>query len=152
MSVLTSRSTSPELHLFAGAVSGLIACVTLQPLDLLKTRVQQQHSQDKSMFNLIRSTVKSDGGILQLWRGTFATILRNVPGSGLYFLVLNETRTRMKGVIDKDLLNLVSGMSSRVAVGSILMPITVVKVRFEVTLKGYNLRATCIKIRLSFHL
>jgi hypothetical protein len=61
-----------------------------------------------------------------------ATILRNVPGYGLYFVSLNEIRTRLKDLVDRDTLNLSSGMAARIGVGYILMPVTVVKVRFEV--------------------
>lgn len=39
----------PALHLLGGAGSGMIACTVLQPLDLLKTRLQQQR-QDHLAF------------------------------------------------------------------------------------------------------
>lgn len=40
---------SPVLHLTGGALSGMAACVLLQPLDLIKTRLQQQR-QDHLAF------------------------------------------------------------------------------------------------------
>jgi hypothetical protein len=121
---------SPLVHLTAGALSGLSACVILQPLDLIKTRLQLLPS-DSSIRCIIQSTLSNEG-ILGLWRGTMATILRNVPGYGLYFVSLNEIRTRLKDLVDRDTLNLSSGMAARIGVGYILMPVTVVKVRFEV--------------------
>lgn len=132
MKLKHQQNKNPLVHLFAGATSGLISCVSLQPLDLLKTRMQQQ-SHNKSLLFALRSTLKHEG-LFGLWRGTFATLLRNVPGSGLYFVMLNEIRTRLSGTIAKDTLNLTSGMGSRVAVGFILMPVTIVKVRYEVIL------------------
>lgn len=40
---------NPALHLVGGALSGMTACVMLQPLDLIKTRLQQQR-QDHLAF------------------------------------------------------------------------------------------------------
>lgn len=39
----------PALHLIGGALSGMTACTMLQPLDLIKTRLQQQR-QDHLAF------------------------------------------------------------------------------------------------------
>lgn len=40
---------NPALHLTGGALSGMVACTALQPLDLIKTRLQQQR-QDHLAF------------------------------------------------------------------------------------------------------
>jgi solute carrier family 25 protein 38 len=40
---------NPILHLTGGALSGMAACTALQPLDLIKTRLQQQR-QDHLAF------------------------------------------------------------------------------------------------------
>lgn len=76
---------------------------------------------------------------------------RNVPGSALYFFALSEvrmilanTRSTWQPLLNKAGIdgkttaehqrweNLVSGSTARGAVGYIMMPITVVKVRYEV--------------------
>ncbi|RUP46923.1 mitochondrial carrier domain-containing protein [Jimgerdemannia flammicorona] len=64
----------------------------------------------------------------------------NVPGSAAYFLALSEIRaildrTRLLGG-DKNRVNLVAGAAARAAVGFVMMPITVVKVRYEVVIKS----------------
>jgi hypothetical protein len=38
------KSNSMQIHLLAGSLSGLISCILLQPLDLVKTRMQQTKS------------------------------------------------------------------------------------------------------------
>jgi solute carrier family 25, member 38 len=47
--------------------------------------------------------------------GTIPTVLRNVPGSGLYFYSLNLIRTSLKSSnISEDIINIASGSASRV--------------------------------------
>ncbi|OBZ83723.1 Solute carrier family 25 member 38 [Choanephora cucurbitarum] len=162
---------NPVLHLAGGAISGMTACTILQPLDLIKTRLQQQR-QDHLAFlkeakskglkispktSNIYSTVKDivhSNGYSGLWRGTIPTIMRNVPGSALYFFALSEIRevlTRTgrswQPILNKPISNtadyrrwenLVSGSAARGAVGYIMMPITVVKVRYESNFYNYS--------------
>ncbi|KAI8096445.1 mitochondrial carrier domain-containing protein [Halteromyces radiatus] len=167
----SDKNTPPVLHLSGGAISGMVACLTLQPLDLIKTRLQQQRQdhlaflreaklkgllvspQKSTMYSTIRDIV-SNNGITGLWRGTVPTILRNVPGSAMYFFALSEIRNILaktrhtwqpwlsikhsSTLEQKQWENLVSGMSARGAVGYVMMPITVVKVRYESNFYNYK--------------
>ncbi|OZJ06005.1 hypothetical protein BZG36_01096 [Bifiguratus adelaidae] len=152
---------NPWLHLGAGGISGLIACTALQPLDLLKTRLQQQRQdqlafikearakgllvapQASNIYNTVRTIVK-DHGPLGLWRGTVPTIFRNVPGSALYFAFLSEIRsfllaTQSPGATKlSNRNNLVAGGTARATVGFVMMPITVVKIRYESNFYNYK--------------
>jgi solute carrier family 25 protein 38 len=74
----------------------------------------------------------SKDGAKGLWRGTVPTILRNVPGSALYFAFLNESKSFFGNYLKGDAVNLVAGGMSRMLAGLVLMPATVVKVRYEV--------------------
>lgn len=146
----------PYATLLFGALSGLTSCVLLQPLDLLKTRLQQAHSdhaalgsKTKRLVTTIQNVIRTSGP-QGLWRGTFPTILRNVPGVALYFYSVTELRSllALRPVPYLSLAtppnsstaakatssgNLLVGATARVAVGFILCPITVVKARFEVS-------------------
>jgi hypothetical protein len=57
-------------------------------------------------------------GLLVFWKGTLPTILRNVPGSALYFGILKEIRDGFKGW-NSHAVNLSSGAIAR-AVGFLL--------------------------------
>ncbi|GAA6001297.1 Hem25p [Rhodotorula paludigena] len=105
-------------HLASGAVSGAASVFMLQPLDLIKTRVQQEPSQPVASTSRIsgsavdgasgaqgkrtrariwttaKDVVRQDG-VRGLWRGTVPTLYRNVPGVSLYFLSLSRLRTIM---------------------------------------------------------
>ncbi|KAL1700393.1 mitochondrial carrier [Schizophyllum commune] len=146
----------------SGALSGFASTVCLQPFDLLKTRLQQSDGRMKTphrpavIIDTIRQ-VLAERGPLGLWRGTGATLIRNVPGVALYMTGLTQLRTLMARaplfsvfqipIADGVVLdgrkrtsvlpkltpagNLVAGATARVAVGFVLNPFSVLKARFE---------------------
>lgn len=114
---MKNESQSATKHLLAGSASGLISSILFQPLDLIKTRLQQTNS--PTILETLRVS-----GIGSFWRGSTSTILRTVPGSGLYFASQHTLRTRKFTAFQ-------SGVLARVAVGFAMMPLTVVKTRFE---------------------
>ncbi|KAL4082149.1 mitochondrial carrier domain-containing protein [Scleroderma yunnanense] len=149
-------------HLFSGALSGFAGAVLLQPLDLLKTRIQQGDGAPGSrnttvIWNTSQDIVRKDG-IKGLWRGTTATLMRNVPGVALYMTSLTHLRSIMakspyfaiqderkskdgvKTVLPKLSThgNMISGATARVAVGLLLNPFSVVKARFESGFYSYK--------------
>ncbi|WVR09455.1 hypothetical protein IAU60_006522 [Kwoniella sp. DSM 27419] len=90
-------------HLMSGALSGLSSAVVLQPLDLLKTRVQQagSGSEGGARKRRIRTVVKQvlrEEGVPGLWRGTVPTLVRNVPGVAIYFYSLSAIRHRLSSI------------------------------------------------------
>ncbi|KAG9015057.1 hypothetical protein FRB90_004996 [Tulasnella sp. 427] len=151
-----SPRASPKLMIHTtptGATSGFCSTIVLQPLDLVKTRVQQSydsvHGSPRGAIAVSRQVVAHDG-LLGLWRGTTPTLYRNVPGVAMYFYALQVLRHEMTKVpgfavysADQSSSsgsalpklsstgNLISGATARVSVGFILNPFTVVKARFE---------------------
>ncbi|BEJ14018.1 hypothetical protein CspHIS471_0311920 [Cutaneotrichosporon sp. HIS471] len=138
-------------HLASGALSGLTSAVCLQPLDLLKTRLQQGYNVGRKRHRLgpvVRQVLRDDG-VTGLWRGTVPTVARNVPGVALYFYMLSAirhelalvpffARTTASNEGKRSALaqlsssgNLVAGAVARTSVGFVLNPITVIKARFE---------------------
>ena len=83
-----------------GGIAGFTSCVLLQPFDLLKTRMQQEHKKGVQRWHesrtqrLVRSfrTVVREEGWRGLWRGTVPTVVRNVPGVAAYFYTIHELR------------------------------------------------------------
>lgn len=85
-------------HLSAGALSGFTSAIILQPLDLLKTRLQQDSHEvvgfkryvafiviHEATWLIIRRKISTtlkevvrDDGIQGLWRGTIPTLVRYV--------------------------------------------------------------------------
>ncbi|KAF7331633.1 Mitochondrial glycine transporter [Mycena kentingensis (nom. inval.)] len=147
-------------QLGSGAVSGFASTVFLQPFDLLKTRLQQGDGtltprKSASLLQTSRQIVASQG-VIGLWRGTGASLVRNVPGISLYLTGLTQMRTalarspyfsvpgssetRNASVLPKLSTqgNLLAGATTRVAVGFLLNPFSVLKARYESNMYAYT--------------
>ncbi|KIW99926.1 uncharacterized protein Z518_10854 [Rhinocladiella mackenziei CBS 650.93] len=156
-SVKSSKKAHPTFHFFAGLLSGVSSAVLLQPADLLKTRVQQ--SRASSLVPVLRSLLSGPHPITSLWRGTLPSALRTGFGSALYFTSLSSLRqivanntakfsstdhgaiaNKSSSVLPKlsNMQNLITGATARVFAGFILMPVTVIKVRYESDLYAYK--------------
>ncbi|KAJ1990539.1 hypothetical protein H4R33_001682 [Dimargaris cristalligena] len=150
MSATNAQNVSPIVHFLAGGVSGFTSCVIVQPFDLLKTRLQQE--QGPSFTNHIKNVRPTQ---------------TNAPGSAAYFAMLNQFKQVLakaeayigvhpsdrvteaaardsslpagsQKVVLSNTSNLIAGSSARALVGFILMPITVIKVRYESNFYNYN--------------
>jgi solute carrier family 25 protein 38 len=136
----------------AGSTSGAISCVLFQPLDLIKTKLQsssQKHDlkakthhvvvngklnpkhtfSQRSMYALLNQVIRQDS-VFGLWKGLTPSLYRTVPGVGMYFCTLHT----MKSVFNNEPTfyeNLTLGFSARAMVGTALLPMTVVKARYE---------------------
>ncbi|KAK4103127.1 solute carrier family 25 member 38 [Parathielavia hyrcaniae] len=159
-----SKST---FHFAAGLGSGVLSAVLLQPIDLLKTRVQQSGAHSlRAAIAEIRSAPRL---LPALWRGAVPSALRTGFGSAIYFTSLNAIRqsaarlapsaaihnagggatttTTTSSSLPKlsNTTNLVSGALARSLAGFILMPLTVLKVRYESTFYNYTSLASAAR-------
>ncbi|KAK2045853.1 mitochondrial carrier [Colletotrichum somersetense] len=150
----TSGRTKSSRHFIAGLGSGVASAVLLQPLDLLKTRVQQ--SGHRSLTSYLRDVAAAPNKIQTLWRGTVPSALRTGFGSALYFTSLNSIRQHVaqsrlwsqaassQAAHSSSLptltptSNLVAGAVARTFAGFVLMPLTIIKVRYESNLYSYR--------------
>jgi solute carrier family 25 protein 38 len=157
----TKRKPHPTFHFVAGLASGLSTSILLQPADLLKTRVQQSRS--SSLLPVLRSILASPHPIASLWRGTIPSAVRTGFGSALYFTSLNVLRQAVANNHAKRLAaanlrvtdgldhsgssvlpklsnaeNLATGAVARVCAGFVMMPVTVLKVRYESDIYAYT--------------
>ncbi|KAL2173368.1 mitochondrial carrier domain-containing protein [Thermothelomyces heterothallicus CBS 202.75] len=163
-----SKST---FHFAAGLGSGVLSAVLLQPIDLLKTRVQQSgaHSLSAAIAD-IRAAPRL---LPALWRGAVPSALRTGFGSAIYFTSLNAIRQTVARLSPpssptttttnyratsssssssssslpklSNTSNLLAGAVARCFAGFILMPLTVLKVRYESTLYSYTSLASAAR-------
>jgi solute carrier family 25 protein 38 len=132
----------------AGSLSGSCSTILFQPFDVLKTRLQTANTCTSSLSSTrlvpILSQVVKDHQIFGLWRGTTPSLLRCVPGVGLYFCSLDWLQTHFcknsNGFKSQpSAIQAVSfGLIARSFVGAVLIPVTVVKTRYESGIFSYG--------------
>lgn len=165
-----------------GAAAGILSSIILQPLDLLKSRLQYHYvvrktgnynnnsnetknvkndRNNKSIRNTIKNnvtrsnnhlvnkttvmelmkTIIKNEGITSLWNGIGPSLIRVCGGVGIYFSSLElmtsyrNKKNKKLNIIPNNNNNLAStfliGASARSLAGVIMLPVTVVKTRFE---------------------
>jgi len=91
------------------------------------------------MINVIGQVVKTDR-VAGLWKGITPSMLRCVPGVGLYFSSLHS----LKGLVNTGdgppgpIMAMMLGMMARTISGVTMIPMTVVKTRYESGVYGYR--------------
>nr|XP_020670226.1 solute carrier family 25 member 38 [Pogona vitticeps] len=127
----------PVLKAFVcGSVSGTCSTLLFQPLDLLKTRLQTVQPAVKGsgrigMVALFFKVVRTES-ILGLWKGVSPSFARCIPGVGIYFSTLYMIKQRC--LLDRSptaLQSVLLGGTSRTVAVVCMLPITVVKARYE---------------------
>lgn len=132
--MIESYLSSPLLKSFmAGSVSGTCTTILLQPLDLVKTRLQCPvaiGSAPNGMINVALTVVRNEK-IRGLWRGIIPSLSRTVPGIGVYFSSLHWMRSNFGSNDPAPLESMAMGICARCISGFSMLPFTVVKTRFE---------------------
>jgi solute carrier family 25 protein 38 len=157
---------SPTRSFGIGLCSGVATTLILQPIDVLKTRIQQQsaaplHTAVHKIWNPPATTpssftTKGLSVVSGFWRGTWPSVLRTGFGSAIYFTSLDMIRQsnvrETPGAImlgrqlrPSRFVDLFGGASARLLAGFLTMPLTILKVRFESD--SYTYRAMTPAIR-----
>jgi len=155
-------SNNPVVKSFlAGSFSGTCSTILLQPLDLVKTRIQQAANLElaecataavlnttaskPTIYSTMRVVIATEN-IGGLWKGMTPSITRTVPGVGLYFASLHWLKTSFGGNTEKPgpLHAICLGMTARCVAGCAMIPITVLKTRFESGKFNYTRMSTAL--------
>ncbi|KAJ9581182.1 hypothetical protein L9F63_023641 [Diploptera punctata] len=132
-------SNYPVLKSFlVGSFSGTFSTIIFQPLDLVKTRLQNpipktigaRPGEPCGMMTIIGHILQKEQ-IFGLWKGMTPSITRCVPGVGLYFSSLHWLKTNVSSGDPGPFEAIALGMVARSMSGVCLIPITVIKTRFE---------------------
>ena len=123
----------------AGCLSGGCTVLLLQPLDTIKTLRQLPVANlvtcesNRNVRSILQSIVRNDVKVSSLWRGTVPSLLRSAPGIGIYFSTIDFCRTVLYGndVRESRWGNLMIGVCARGVSSTMMMPLTLVKTRYE---------------------
>ncbi|KAM4603414.1 mitochondrial glycine transporter B isoform 2-T2 [Polymixia lowei] len=128
----------PALKAFmCGSLSGTCSTLLFQPLDLVKTRLQTLQNNMKpgapkvGMFTVFINIIRTEN-FFSLWRGVSPSFVRCIPGVGIYFstfyslkqhFILDRAPSAGEAVL--------LGAGARTVAGVCMLPVTVIKTRFE---------------------
>jgi len=129
----TSSVSSSHLHpLIAGGASSFITITLYQPLDFLKTQIQEPKNgiSKRSARSITQYTVQQYS-IFRLWRGLTPSLFRAVPGGALYFHLLNLYKEKIPKHRQTVFVNGMCGAFARFAADLAVFPFTLIKTRLE---------------------
>eukprot|EP01041_Mallomonas_annulata_P007707 gene7707-15774_t len=137
------------LLVFAGACSGIIEGLVVQPFDMVKTRHQLNTSNNKGVFTTLYNLYR-EGGIRRWYRGMGAEFVGVVPkSSGMYasYEIVRKTLADTYGYGDTTTVATIAGFASGFPESIIVTPTQVVKVRVQAKehLGRYNNSIDCLQ-------
>lgn len=155
----TSKGQNKLASVLSGSFSGAVVSVCVQPLDVVRTRLQADAAKgiSRSTAGVFRVLVKEQG-VRGLWRGTSPTVARLAIGVGVHFLALEFIKDAIYNFSSKGAGHshgqlsaaqaFCSGGLSRGVAAAVTCPVTVVKTRMEyVGIAGVQYRGTVHALR-----
>ncbi|KAI8834174.1 mitochondrial carrier domain-containing protein [Chytriomyces cf. hyalinus JEL632] len=94
---LPNNSSEFYAPLIAGSIARAITTCTISPLELIRTRMQSGTGTQTTLTGVVgqlRGMVRANG-VASLWRGLGPTLWRDVPFSGIYWLVYETIKKRL---------------------------------------------------------
>ncbi|KRY37674.1 Protein dif-1 [Trichinella spiralis] len=129
----------------AGALSGMMTTLIVAPGERIKCLLQVQHQHQGSEAKYtgpvdVFKKLYKEGGIRSIYRGTVATLLRDVPASGAYLATYEFLMRSMKSSDDTGELSvsktLLAGGVAGLANWAVALPQDVLKSRLQIAPSG----------------
>ena len=125
------RPRSHELFL-AGGLSGAIECLTVQPFDITKTRMQLADSSARPTVAAALCGLVREGGVARLYRGLLPELLAIVPkSSAMYTSYEAGCRALCPRLGDTPCTHALAGFIAAWPEALVVTPFQVVKVRLQ---------------------
>lgn len=118
----------------AGMATGALSAALANPIDMVRTRIHAQVAQPTRYATTMAAAVdivRSEGGVLALWRGIGATVARQalLSGGQLASYDLAKRSARSRGVREGPGLHMACGVFSGFVAQLVCMPADVLKVK-----------------------
>jgi len=121
--------SATSVSLASGGISRIITCATVAPVELVRTKMQSQKMAFFDVRKAVTKTVAAEG-MLSLWKGFTATVLRDVPFSALYWPLYEYLRPSEFELQRTFLAGAVSGTIA----SAVTLPFDVIKTRRQLEL------------------
>ncbi|XP_038835011.1 mitochondrial glycine transporter B-like isoform X1 [Salvelinus namaycush] len=139
----SSSTPPPQAHpalkaFMCGSLSGTCSTLLFQPLDLVKTRLQTLQNNMKpgapkvGMMTVLVQVIRTES-FLGLWKGVSPSFVRCIPGVGIYFSTFYSLKQHyfQEGRAPNAGEAVLLGAGARAVAGVCMLPVTVIKTRFE---------------------
>lgn len=132
---------TPVKLFYAGAFSGVFTTMIMAPGERIKCLLQIQHADAKPKYSGPMDCAKKlykEGGIRSIYKGTYATLFRDVPASGMYFMTYEVLKTKLSPENGKPgmMLTIFAGGFAGIANWIVGMPMDVLKSRLQTAPEG----------------
>lgn len=150
-----NREYSMDQIFTGGIVAGIFSVPIMVPGQRIKSLLQVQPNVSKLKYNGAIDCIKKvylEGGLKSLYKGTFATIIRDLPGGGIYFSVyelikrgLDANNANCDATLTS-LKTMFSGGTAGMAAWVIMLPVDTVKSRIQTSSEQKGFLDVCVKI------
>jgi len=132
---MTEISVSPIVDVVAGSVGGIAGTLVGQPFDVVKVRLQSDHSSaPSSLLSIIRHTWKTEGS-LGFWRGVLPPVVAEAAINTVYFGTFAIMQRLLQSDQNSSLTTMQASFAGAVAgvTGTLVVaPAELVKIRLQV--------------------
>ena len=124
-----------ESSFLAGCTARFLSASLISPLELIRTRMQVDGLSLNEVVRVTSDSVRT-AGIRTLFLGYSATILRDVPFSGIYFCFYEffKPYLRLMNSLSVDSQNFISAGGAAAIAGTLTLPFDVIKTRQQMLL------------------
>ncbi|KAF2075017.1 hypothetical protein CYY_003669 [Polysphondylium violaceum] len=131
-------------NLIAGAIAGIIGASTVFPLDMVKTRLQNQKALPNGTtpyngaIDCFRKIIRNEGGVRALYRGLSANLVGITPEKALKLAVNDLLRTTLQGDAPSITIGqeVMSGAGAGFCQVVATNPMEIVKIRMQISGEG----------------
>lgn len=127
---VSSRDLSPFDGMLAGAAAGICQCLATNPMEMVKINLQLPHQGRQTITEVVRTL-----GLRGMYRGSSATLMRDVPFSMIFFQSFASLSESMRKRQNAEKLGMGSVLVAGFAAGSfgavLATPMDLVKTRYQ---------------------
>ena len=131
------NNPNPVLPVISGGFARLLAVSVVNPIELIRTKIQSERLKYTQLVDAIRVAVKNQG-VRSLYQGWVATVWRDVPFSMIYWLCYESFKTHLmtknEGKKMSSLTTFMCGASAGSIAAVLTCPLDVVKTHRQIQL------------------
>ncbi len=114
----------------SGVLSGCLTSVIFQPLEVIKTKLQQTSNINRTAYTVLRRSIETDG-VLVFWNGLRPALYRSVPVVSVYFVAIESLRNMAVFQPGNMFTSFLTGGLARGLSDISVYPLSLIKTRYE---------------------